>query len=109
EVAVEIRVQPKPRTHWAIVFFRYPGGDRHRPIAVDSPRAVVFNRCFEECIPGEPAPRFELGSNAVVITYHSDQIARPTAAQDGNQLWQQTRRKSLAPDVEINASPPRTD
>src|ERR1700746_2509000 len=99
QVTVEIRVEPKPRPYRPIVL-------RHRnsPASKDEPRAPVFDRGFEQWIPGESAPRFQLRSNVLLVTDHRYQIARPTAAQDRDQLWQQARGKGLSPDIEIDVS-----
>ena len=100
QVAVEIRVEPKPRAHRPIVF----GQHRNSPAPEDPPRAPVFDRGFEQWIPGEPAPRFQFRANAFFVTDHRDQIARVAAAQHSDQLWQQARRKGLSPNIEIDVS-----
>jgi hypothetical protein len=66
-----------------------------------------FNRCFEECIPGETAPRFQLRPNALFVADHRDQIAWLAAAQNNDQLRQQTRRKSLSTNIQLDVSPHR--
>src|SRR6202030_2234408 len=107
QVTVEIRVEPQPRAYWPIVFWRYPGRHRNSPVAEDPACAAVYNRSFEECIPGEPAPRFQLRANAFVVTDKLDQISWPPAAQHSDQLWQQTRRKSLSTNIQLEISPHR--
>src|SRR6266849_1341099 len=107
QVTVEIRVEPKPRADRAIGFCRYPGRHRNSPVAEDPARAAVFNRCFEQRIPGESAPSFQLGANAFFITDNCDQVAGAAASQHSDQLWQQTRRKSLSTNIQLEISPHR--
>src|ERR1700693_4341396 len=105
QVAVEIRVEPRPRAHRTPVFCRYTGRNRNSPVAKNPARSAVFNRCFEEWIPGEPAPRFQLASNARFVTDHRDQISRAAAAQHSDQLRQEAGCESLSPDFQIDVSP----
>src|SRR5260370_3951842 len=97
QVTVEVRVEPKPRTHRRIVFRR-----RNSPAPKDEPRAPIFQTGFEQWVPGEPAPRFQFRANTFFITDDRDQIARVTAAQHSDQLWQQTRREGLSPNIQID-------
>jgi hypothetical protein len=83
------------------------GRHRNSPVSEDPARAAVFDRCFEKRIPGEPAPRFQLRSNALFVTDKRDQIAGLAAAQHSNQLWQQTRRKCLSTNIQLEISPHR--
>src|SRR5439155_6542567 len=105
QVAVEIRVEPKPRAHRAAVFCRHSGGYCNSPVSEDPARAAVFKRRFEEGIPGEPAPRFQLRSYALFVTDHRHQIARAALAHPRYQLRQEAERKGLAPDIQIDVSP----
>src|SRR5713101_8679874 len=97
QVTVEIRVEPKPRAHRPIVF-----GHRNSPAPKDEPRAPVFDGAFEQWIPGEPAPCFQFRANALFVTDNRDQIAWVAAAQHSEQLWQQTRREGLSPNIQID-------
>src|ERR1700693_2918093 len=101
QVAVEIRVEPKPRAHRTILVSGYC----NRPVAEDPAITAVVNRCFEECVPGEAAPGFQLASNARFVADHRDQISRSAAAQHGDQLRQEAGCESLSPDIQINVSP----
>jgi hypothetical protein len=105
QVTVEIRVEPQPRAYWPIVFRRYPCRHRDSPVAEDPARATVYNRFFEECIPGEPAPCFQLRANAFVVTNKRDQFSWTAAVQHSDQVWQKTRRKSLSANVLLEISP----
>src|SRR6266404_4362034 len=106
QVTVEIRVEPKPRAHRAAVFV-FVLGSCNSPVSEDPACAAVFNRCFEECVPGEPAPRFQLRSNALFVTEQRDQITRPASAQHSEQLRQEARCESLSPNVQLDVSPHR--
>src|SRR6266567_6106751 len=103
QVAVEVRVEPEPRAHRAAVF----GGYCNSPVSEDPARATVFNRRFKKCISGEPAPRFQLRPDALFVTDKRDQIARLAAAQHSNQLRQQTRRKCLSTNIQLEINPHR--
>ena len=105
QVAIEIRVEPKPRAYRPIVSVRFRNGSA----AEDPPRAAIFIRDLQQRIPGEPAPRFKLRSNARVVTDNRNQIARPASAQDGDQLRQQTRGEILSPNIQIEISPHRIE
>ena len=104
QVAVEVRVQPKPRTHRPIVFCRCPSSRGNNPASEDPARAAIFRSGFHKWISGKSAPRFQLRSNALVVTDQRHQITRTTAAQHSDQLRQQTRRKGLGPDIQIDVS-----
>ncbi len=103
QVTIEIRVQPKPRAHRPIVFGRH----RNSPAPENPARAAFFDRSFKKWVPCESAPRFQLRSNALFVTDHCDQIAPTTAAQHTDQLRQQTGRKGLWPNIQIDVSPHR--
>src|SRR5262249_15406560 len=100
QVTVEIRVQPKPRAHRAIVL----GRQRYRPATENPPRTAFFERSLEQAIPGESAPGFQLRSEALFITDYGDQIARPAAVQHSDQLRQEPRRESLSSNIQIDVS-----
>jgi hypothetical protein len=70
QVTVEIRVEPKPRTHRPIVF-----GQRNSTAPKDEPHAPVFDRRFEQWISGEAAPCFQFSANVFTIADNRDQIA----------------------------------
>ncbi len=99
QVTIEVRVEPKPRTHRPIVFRR-----RNGPAPKDGPHAPVFNCRFEQWVPGEPAPYFQFRAEALFVANNRDQIARVAAAQHCDQLWQQTRRKGLSSNIQIDVS-----
>src|SRR5260370_33370168 len=99
QVAVEVRVEPKPRTERTIVF-----GRRNCPAPKDEPRAPILDRRFEQWVPRKPAPRLQFRADAFFITDNRDQIAWVAAAHHSDQLWQQTRRESLAPTIQIDVS-----
>jgi hypothetical protein len=98
QVTVKIRVKPKPRAHRPIVCGGYPNSTTPE----DPPRAAFFNRCFQQRIPGEPAPRFQLRTNAFVLTGKGNQIPKAAAAQRSDQLGQQARYERLSPNVQID-------
>jgi hypothetical protein len=99
QVAVEVRVEPKPRAHWPNVF-----GHRNGSAPKDEPRAPVFDSGFEQWVPGKPAPCLQFKSKAFFVTDNRDQIARAAAAQHSDQLRQQTRCKGLWPNIQIDVS-----
>jgi hypothetical protein len=68
------------------------------------PRTAFFDRWFQQRIPGEPAPRFQLRSDAFFVTDHRDQIAPPAAAQHSDQLRQEAGRERFPPDIQIDVS-----
>src|SRR5437879_5004201 len=105
QVTVEIGVEPKPRAYRPIVFCRSPRRHRNSPAPEDPPRAAFFDRSLQQWISGEPAPCFQLRSDALFVTDHSDQIARLAAAQHSEQLRQEARRKGLSPNIQIDVSP----
>jgi hypothetical protein len=107
QVTVEIRIEPKPRAHRPIVFCWYSGRRRNNPAPEDPPRTAVFERSLQQWISCEPAPRFQLRSNALFVADYPDQIARPASSQHSDQLLQKAGRKGLAPDIEIDVSPHR--
>jgi len=100
QVAVEIRVEPKPRAHRPIIF----GRQRNRTAPEDPTRATLLQGGFQQWIPGEAAPRFQLRANAFFVTDNRDQITRAAATERGDQLGQQTRCKRLSPNIEIDVS-----
>src|SRR5260370_28648883 len=97
QVAVEVRVEPKPRAHRPKVF-----GRRNCHAPKDEPRAPIFDSGFEQWVPGEPAPCLQFKANAFFVTDHRDQIAWAAAAQHSDQLRQQTRCKGLSPNIQID-------
>jgi hypothetical protein len=97
QVTVKIRIEPKPRAHRPIVY-----GPRNSPAPKDEPQAPVFDRRFDQWVPGESAPCFQFKGNAFFITDNRDQIARVAAAQHTDQLRQQAGRKGLSPNIEID-------
>src|SRR5262249_973076 len=100
KVTVEIRIEPKARAHRTIV-----SGRRWNSSAPEDPSlASIFDCGFEQRIPGEPAPRFQLRADAFFVTDYRDQIARPAAAQHREQLRQEARSKRLSPYIQINVS-----
>src|SRR5262249_5964586 len=54
QVAVEIGVEPEPRTDWPVV----SSGYRNCAASEDPTRTAIFNCRFEQGIAGEPAPSF---------------------------------------------------
>src|SRR5438132_244046 len=100
QVTIEIRVEPNPRPHRPSVFGRH----RNTPTAENPACTAFFDSSFQQWVPGEPAPRFQLRSNALFVTDYRDQIARPAAAQHRDQLRQEARCESLSPDIEIDVS-----
>ena len=107
QVTVEIRVEPKPRAHRPIVFgFVWAG-------AATAPQRKTHRvRPFSTVVSssGFPVNRHHVsnsGPNALFVTDHRDQIARPAAAQHSNQLRQEARREGLSPNIQIDVSPHR--
>ena len=75
--------------------------------ATEKPSSSVyafFDGSFQQWIPGESAPRFQLRTDALFVTDHRDQIARPAATQHSNQLRQKARRERLSTDIKIEVS-----
>jgi hypothetical protein len=104
QVAVEVRVEPKPRAHGPIVF-----GHRNGPAPKDEPRAPVFDRRFEQWVSGEPTPCFQFKAKAFVVTDNRNQVAWVALSQHSDQLRQQTGREGLSPDIQIHIGSHRNE
>jgi hypothetical protein len=83
QVAVEIRIEPKPRAYRPIVFGRH----HNSPTTEDPTRTAFFDSRLQQRVTGESAPCFQLRSDALLVTDHRHQIARPAAAEHSDQLW----------------------
>src|ERR1043166_2325559 len=100
QVTVEIRVEPKPRTHWPSVFNTY----RSRSTTEHPSHPALFDCRLYECVSSKPAPCFQFWSNTLVLTDHRDQITVAAAAQHSDQLRQQAGGESLSPNFQIDVS-----
>src|ERR1043166_264507 len=100
QVTVEIRVEPKPRTHWPSVFNTY----RSRSTTEHPSHPALFDCRLYECVSSKPAPCFQFWSNTLVLTDHRDQITLAAAAQHSDQLRQQAGGESLSPNFQIDVS-----
>src|SRR5215471_18442420 len=103
QVAVEIRVEPKPRAHRPTSFGRQSSGAASK----DEPRPPIFDCGFEQWIPGEPTPRFQFWADAFFVAEKGNQIARLATVQHSDQLRQKTRGESLMPDIQLEVCPHR--
>lgn len=97
---MEIRVEPKARAQWPIVFC----GHGNTPATENPSRTASFERSFQQRIAGESAPRFQCGPNTLFVSHYRDQIARPAAAQHCDQLWQEAGVEILSLDIESDLS-----
>jgi hypothetical protein len=93
QVAVEVRVEPKPRADWALGV-----GVRWSLAVPDHPaRAASFDIRIDQCVVRETAPGFQVLAKASFAASDSHEIPGITSAQCSDKLGKQAGGKcSLA-------------
>ena len=104
QIAVEIRVQPKPRAKGARRLLSAPRYRlQWRLTTSDHPTiAALLESDFDQTIAGKATPSLEFGTNRAIGTNDCHEVARAHTTQRGNQLYKEAGRKRLSARVELD-------